>query len=162
MVVECKVVTDKVGMSRLVEYCSRPRENGSTDWLLYRESRPSWCANSNTSSACAAHTTLMMSSGDTPARNIRSSAAPAAEAGSSGFCFQAERTAKQPKPKAPKPPRAKIDPKYLTATRELRDRYLERVNDGSLLAVDGANGKYDVSHALHSPASGTGPPHGCR
>ncbi|HEV2295894.1 MAG TPA: hypothetical protein VGR35_18755, partial [Tepidisphaeraceae bacterium] len=59
----------------------------------------------------------------------------------------AEPAVEKPKPeKKPKPPAAKIDPKYLAAARELRDRYLERVNEDpqALTAV----GKYDVARAL--------------
>jgi hypothetical protein len=37
----------------------------------------------------------------------------------------------------------KIDPTFLAAARELRDRYLERVNEGQLLLPAGA--KYDVT-----------------
>jgi hypothetical protein len=49
--------------------------------------------------------------------------------------------AQKSKPRA-KPQRAKIDPKYLAATRELRDRYLEQINLTPLLPTQG---KYDVS-----------------
>ena len=49
-------------------------------------------------------------------------------------------------PKAKAPP-ARIDPKYLAAARELRDRYLERVNKAPD-ALPAAAGKYDVSRAL--------------
>jgi hypothetical protein len=43
----------------------------------------------------------------------------------------------------------KIDSKYLSAARELRDRYLEHVNaDGAILL----RGKYDVGRALDGPA----------
>ena len=45
----------------------------------------------------------------------------------------------------------KNDPKHVAAARELRDRWLERVNaDPSLLA---SGGKYDVSKALAAPAA---------
>ena len=44
----------------------------------------------------------------------------------------------------------KNDPKHVAAARELRDRWLEKVNsDPSLLAC---GGKYDVSKALIAPA----------
>lgn len=56
----------------------------------------------------------------------------------------------QPKPKKPRAPRQKNDPKYVKAARELRDRYLEEVNVGRLLP--GACGKYDVSRQLESAA----------
>jgi hypothetical protein len=55
----------------------------------------------------------------------------------------------------PKPKRAseKIDPKYLKAARELRDRYLEEFNRGAARGAGGAGlvlpaGKYEVSRAL--------------
>ena len=48
------------------------------------------------------------------------------------------------KPKKPRAPRQKNDPKYIAAAKELRDRYLEQVN-GSMLLPPGACGKYDVS-----------------
>lgn len=50
------------------------------------------------------------------------------------------------KEKRSRTPKEKIDPKFLAAARELRDRYLEHVNagDGPLLAL----GKYDVSRTL--------------
>jgi hypothetical protein len=55
-----------------------------------------------------------------------------------------------PKPKRPRnpKPRAKNDPKYVKAARELRDRFLEQVNSDRLLP--GASGKYDVSRQLES------------
>ncbi len=70
-----------------------------------------------------------------------------------GFSFQSEepaapdfdelsRVAKATKPKAPKPPKAKIDPAFLAKARELRDRWMERVN-GSL-ALPAVIGKYHV------------------
>jgi hypothetical protein len=57
--------------------------------------------------------------------------------------------------RASKPKAGTIDPKYLTAARELRDRYLEhvngeRVNDQLLLR---SAGKYDVSRALSSAST---------
>ena len=60
------------------------------------------------------------------------------------------RSKAKPNP-APREPRAKvkIDPKYVAAARELRDRYLEQVNaDAPALPV----GKYDVSRALEAPS----------
>lgn len=41
-------------------------------------------------------------------------------------------------------PAAKIDPKYLKAARELRDRWMERVNDAGMIGC----GKYEVSRTL--------------
>ncbi len=50
------------------------------------------------------------------------------------------------KPKPQKKPKAKADPKLIAAARELRDRWLERVNDdpNALRAM----GKYDVSRLI--------------
>jgi len=48
------------------------------------------------------------------------------------------------KPKRPRAPRAKNDPKLLAAARELRDRYLEQFNSGLVLP----QGNYDVSRRL--------------
>jgi hypothetical protein len=65
-----------------------------------------------------------------------------------------------PSPEAAKPkkraekPKVKIDPKLITAARELRDRYLEQANDRLLIAP---RGKYDVSRAVEPvliPAQG--------
>ncbi len=47
------------------------------------------------------------------------------------------------KPRQPKP-KVKNDPRLIAAARELRDRWLERVNATPVLG----NGKYDVSRAL--------------
>jgi hypothetical protein len=55
------------------------------------------------------------------------------------------------KPKKPRAPRQKNDPKYVAAARELRDRYLEQVNADRLLPA--ANGKYDVSRQLEAAPS---------
>jgi hypothetical protein len=53
---------------------------------------------------------------------------------------------RQPREKAPA---ARIDPKYLAAARELRDRYLEHVNsDEGMAALATRRGKYDPSRAL--------------
>jgi hypothetical protein len=64
-----------------------------------------------------------------------------------GFRFQSEikPEPKSPKEKKPKAPPAKIDPKYVKAARELRDRYLEHVNRNDALLPAG---KYDVTRAL--------------
>ena len=56
---------------------------------------------------------------------------------------------KAAKVKAEKVPPAPIDPKYLKAARELRDRYLEHVNSGGALIEP--VGKYDVTRALGAP-----------
>jgi hypothetical protein len=55
----------------------------------------------------------------------------------------------QGKPRARRP-EAKIDPMFLAAARELRDRYLEHVNEGRGLLP---GGKYDVARALPGTAS---------
>ena len=55
------------------------------------------------------------------------------------------------KPKKPRAPRQKHDPKYIAAARELRDRYLEEVNANRLLP--GETGKYDVSRQLEAAPS---------
>ena len=59
--------------------------------------------------------------------------------------------AETPKPAPPrvKSPRGKIDPKLVAKARELRDRYLERVNDQTMLPASG--GKYDVSRSFAAP-----------
>lgn len=44
-------------------------------------------------------------------------------------------------------PKTKIDPKFLTAARELRDRYLEQVDDGLL----GVTARYDITRQLPCP-----------
>jgi hypothetical protein len=46
-------------------------------------------------------------------------------------------------------PRMKNDPKLIAAARELRDRYIEQINQGLLLPPS-ACGKYDVSRQLES------------
>jgi hypothetical protein len=53
---------------------------------------------------------------------------------------------KDQKPK--KQPRRKVknDPKFVSAARELRDRYLEEVNSGRFLPE--AQGKYDVARLI--------------
>ena len=54
----------------------------------------------------------------------------------------------EPEPKPKREPRQKVknDPKYVAAARELRDRWLEKVNDDPSL-LD-SHGKYDVSRTL--------------
>jgi hypothetical protein len=49
------------------------------------------------------------------------------------------------KPAKPQRPKEKLDPQLVAKARELRDRYLEQVNDRLLLAP---GGKYDVARAL--------------
>jgi hypothetical protein len=54
---------------------------------------------------------------------------------------------KKPRPtNAAKPPAPKFDRKYLAAARELRDRYLQQLDDSALTLE--SRGKYDVSRAL--------------
>jgi hypothetical protein len=78
----------------------------------------------------------------TPARPMRPSAAQGLR-----FPDPAEMIAAPAK--APvKRERQKNDPKYVAAARELRDRYLEEVNSGRMLAA--ANGKYEVSRQLEA------------
>jgi GNAT superfamily N-acetyltransferase len=55
--------------------------------------------------------------------------------------------AEPPKPKRPRKPAAKNDPKLITAARELRDRFLEHINTAPLLS----KGKYAVARALPVP-----------
>jgi hypothetical protein len=54
------------------------------------------------------------------------------------------------KPKREKKPRAKNDPQLVAKTRELRDRWMERVNAGEALLESA--GKYDVTRVLPEPA----------
>jgi hypothetical protein len=54
------------------------------------------------------------------------------------------------KPKREKQPKPKADPKLIAAARELRDRWLERVNDDPSLI--GSNSKYDITRALTNDA----------
>jgi hypothetical protein len=71
-----------------------------------------------------------------------------------GFRFQsevdAEKPVKTPKEKKPKAQggAAKIDPKYLKAARELRDRWMEHVNAKGVLLESSA--KYDVARAIEA------------
>ncbi len=53
------------------------------------------------------------------------------------------------KPKREKKPKAKNNPKYVAAARELRDRYLERVNESPAMI---ANAKYDVAREITATA----------
>jgi hypothetical protein len=56
---------------------------------------------------------------------------------------------KKPKPRAKKP-KPKNDPRLVAAARELRDRYLDRVNaDPSALLIEA---KYDVSRRIERAA----------
>jgi len=61
-----------------------------------------------------------------------------------------EKPQKEPKQKTPRA-KAKNDPRLVAAARELRDRWLERVNSGQLLPE--AAGKYDVSRQLEATPS---------
>ena len=56
------------------------------------------------------------------------------------------------KPKREKKPKAKNDPKQVSAARELRDRWMEQVNASGGPAAIGAEGKYDVARVLPAPA----------
>jgi hypothetical protein len=58
--------------------------------------------------------------------------------------------------KAPKP-KVKMDPKLTAAARELRDRWLEKVNAGEYLAQE--LGKYDLSRGLPGSRAGSGESH---
>ncbi len=75
-------------------------------------------------------------------------AAPDFDELSSSLSLRAEgsRVAKTKKAKGTKAAEAKIDPAFLAKARELRDRWMERVN-GSL-ALPAVIGKYDVSRTL--------------
>src|SRR5687768_10157567 len=67
----------------------------------------------------------------------------------SGFRFASDekpKTAKAAKAKPAKSPPAKIDPKFFAAARELRDRWMERVNDDA--SAPRLHGKYDVARML--------------
>ena len=63
------------------------------------------------------------------------------------------------KPKRERKPKAKADPKIVAAARELRDRWLERVNAGAYVFEDA--GKYDVSRALPEIPTKPTPAFGC-
>jgi hypothetical protein len=45
----------------------------------------------------------------------------------------------------------KNDPKHVAMARELRDRYLEEVNSGRLLAAPPESAKYEVGRAISAP-----------
>jgi len=70
--------------------------------------------------------------------------------------------APDPSPLATPKAKQRIDPQYLAAAREFRDRYLERVN-GSPEALSAPMAKYDVSRSLpaRSGAEVTNPSHAC-
>jgi hypothetical protein len=51
--------------------------------------------------------------------------------------------------KKPKKQTVKNDPKLIAAARELRDRWLERVNSGTNAITGG--GKYDLTRSLEAP-----------
>jgi hypothetical protein len=55
------------------------------------------------------------------------------------------------KPAREKKPKAKNDPRLIAAARELRDRWLERVNAPGGATSLPSNGKYDVNKALAGP-----------
>jgi hypothetical protein len=58
-----------------------------------------------------------------------------------------------PKPERARVPKTKVkaDPKLVAAARELRDRWLERVNEGRGGGGLLPSGKYDVARALPEP-----------
>src|SRR5688572_8857495 len=67
----------------------------------------------------------------------------------SGFRFASDekpKPARAAKAKTPKAPPVKIDPKFFAAARELRDRWMERVNDDP--SASRLHGKYDVARML--------------
>ena len=59
---------------------------------------------------------------------------------------------KKPAPRKARAEKGKIDPKYLTAARELRDRYMEQINSDARALP--ACGKYDVARLLPAPVKG--------
>jgi hypothetical protein len=63
-----------------------------------------------------------------------------------GLMFQSPAPAREEKPKRQKREKIRNDPKFVSAARELRDRWLEQVNAGQYLPH--AQGKYDVSRAI--------------
>ncbi|HZN65505.1 MAG TPA: hypothetical protein VFB66_09400, partial [Tepidisphaeraceae bacterium] len=69
-----------------------------------------------------------------------------------GLRFAAPKVVETPKPREPRA-KAKADPKLVAAARELRDRWLERVN--AVEVVSG--GKYDVGRSLPTPPQGVAP-----
>ncbi|HEV2292657.1 MAG TPA: GNAT family N-acetyltransferase [Tepidisphaeraceae bacterium] len=92
--------------------------------------------------------------------NARAAVVDVGVAEMGGFWSPAPKPGKKPREQKHKAPAAKaaqqrsrrIDPKYLAAARELRDRWMERVNDRSLL--DQSCGKYDLSRVV-SEAEGS-------
>lgn len=60
---------------------------------------------------------------------------------------EAEETEKKARKAEKTPARRRNDPKLIAAARELRDRYIEQINQG-LLPPPGARGKYEVGRAL--------------
>lgn len=63
-----------------------------------------------------------------------------------------KKAAKAAAKKAKAKPKRKNDPKLVAAARELRDRYIEQINEGRMLPP-GACGKYEVSRALEGAPS---------
>jgi hypothetical protein len=89
---------------------------------------------------------LVMMRGDFPGPRCTGDARPGGE----GQFWERPRTnaaAAEPKAKPPRPKKekVKIKPQLVAKARELRDRYLEQVNERLLLA---SSGKYDMSRAL--------------
>jgi GNAT superfamily N-acetyltransferase len=85
-------------------------------------------------------------SGDTP--KPRQSPVAPTTISSGGLRLVASKPAEAPtKPQREPRPKVKNDPKLVAAARELRDRWLERVNTEPTV-LSGASSKYDVSRAL--------------
>ena len=80
----------------------------------------------------------------------RQFAAPTAKSLAKGAAEQA--VARAAKPPRPPRPRTKINPQYVAAARELRDRWLEKVNENPALLAGG--GKYHIARALAAGAAG--------
>jgi hypothetical protein len=87
-------------------------------------------------------------SGETP--KPRRKALPKASLGK--LCFAPPVVAKEKPKKAPRP-KVKNDPKHVAAARELRDRWLEKVNEEPSLLLP--QGKYAVGRELTDSSSAT-------
>ena len=59
------------------------------------------------------------------------------------------------KPKRPRPPKQNYDPAHVAAARELRDRFLEQLNEGQI-ALEGP-AKYEVGQPLAGPSAWSAP-----
>ena len=69
-------------------------------------------------------------------------------------------TVERPKREAKKKEKIRNDPKFVAAARELRDRWLEKVNEEPALLA--AGGKYELSRALPGPVAAAVAPEGRR